>query len=57
MAIGKCYKLGLFFSFSVLRLELRTYTVSHSASPFIVMGFSDLGSHELFAQAGFKPLS
>jgi hypothetical protein len=43
------------FTFSVvLGLELKAYTSSHSTSPFFVMGFFKIGSHELFAQAGFK---
>jgi hypothetical protein len=39
----------------VLGLELKTFTLSHAASPFFVVGFFELGSHELFAWAGFKP--
>jgi hypothetical protein len=31
--------------------------LSHSTSPFFVMGFSKIGFHELFPQAGFKPWS
>jgi hypothetical protein len=37
--------------FSVLRFELRAYTLSHSTSPFFVKGFFSIGSCELFAQA------
>jgi hypothetical protein len=37
----------------VLGLELRAYTLSHST--FFVMGFFKIGSHELFAWAGFEP--
>jgi hypothetical protein len=44
-----------FFFFPILGLELRAYTLRHSTSPFFVMGFFDIGSGELFAQAGFKP--
>jgi hypothetical protein len=44
----------LFFVFLVLEFELRAYTLSRSTSPFFVMGFSEKGSRELFAQAGFK---
>jgi hypothetical protein len=33
----------------VLGFELRACTSSHSASPFFVMGFLEIGSHELFA--------
>jgi hypothetical protein len=32
----------------VLGLELRTYTFSHSISPVFVVGFFEIGSHELF---------
>jgi hypothetical protein len=42
------------FFFAVLGLELRAYTLSHSTSPIFVMGFFEIGSHELFAQAGFE---
>jgi hypothetical protein len=38
----------------VLGLELRVYTLSRSTSPFIVMEFFKIGSHKLFAQAGFE---
>jgi hypothetical protein len=38
----------------VLGFELRAYTLSHSTSPFFVMDFSKIGSHELFAWAGFE---
>jgi hypothetical protein len=34
----------------VLGLELRAYTLSHSTSPFFVMGFFEIGSHELFVR-------
>jgi hypothetical protein len=44
----------LAFFFAVLRLELRAYTLSHSTSPIFVKGFFEIGSHELFVQAGFK---
>jgi hypothetical protein len=38
-----------FFSFfAVLGLELRAYTLSHSTSPFFVMGLFKIGSCELF---------
>jgi hypothetical protein len=47
-----CY-LPTFF-FAVLGLELRAYTLSHSTSPFFEMGFFEIRSCELFAQAGFK---
>jgi hypothetical protein len=32
-----------FFFFAVLGLELRDYTLSHSTSPFLVMGFFEVG--------------
>jgi hypothetical protein len=41
----------------VLGFELRAYTLSHSTSPFFVMGFFKISSHELLAQAGFEPRS
>jgi hypothetical protein len=37
----------------VLGFELRTYTSSHYTSLF-VMGFFEVGSHELLVQAGFE---
>jgi hypothetical protein len=44
-----------FVFFAVLGFELRTYTLSHSASPvFIVLVFFKMGSHELFAWAGLN---
>jgi hypothetical protein len=39
----------------VLGFELRTYTLSHSTNPIFVMGFFEIGSHELFVEAGFRP--
>jgi hypothetical protein len=56
------YSFAFFFSFfsfffSVLRLELRAYTLSPSTSPFVRWAFFEIGSHELFAQAGFEPWS
>jgi uncharacterized membrane protein SirB2 len=54
----------LFIYFVILGFELRAYTLSHSTSPLCfcfvcvcvcVMGFFKIGSHKLFAQAGFKP--
>jgi hypothetical protein len=38
----------------VLGLELRVYTLSHSTSHFFVKEFLKIGSHELFARAGFE---
>jgi hypothetical protein len=47
---------SLFFPFfAVLGLELRAYTLSHSTSPFFVMGVFEIGSHKKFAWDGFKP--
>jgi hypothetical protein len=44
-----------FFFFTVLGFELRAFTVSHSTSPIFVEGFFfEIGSRELFAQAGFE---
>jgi hypothetical protein len=43
-----------FFFFVVLGFEPRTYTLSHSTSPFFVKGFFfEIGSRKLFALAGF----
>jgi hypothetical protein len=41
--------------FAVLGLELRAYTLSHSTSPFFVIGIFEIGSYKLFAQTGFEP--
>jgi hypothetical protein len=50
--------LSLSLSLSVvLGLELRAYTLSHSTSPFFVMGFFRDRSRELFAWAGFEPFA
>jgi hypothetical protein len=46
-----------FFFFVVLGFELRAHTLSHSTSPFFVMGFFEIGSCKLFPWAGFKPRS
>jgi hypothetical protein len=43
-----------FFFFAVLGFELRAFILSHSTSPFFVLGFFEIGSQELFAQAGFE---
>jgi hypothetical protein len=43
-----------FFFFAVPGLELRAYTLSHSTSPFFVIGVFKIGSRELFALAGFE---
>jgi hypothetical protein len=34
-----------------LWFELRAYTLGHSIGPFFLMGFFEIGSQELFAQA------
>jgi hypothetical protein len=44
-----------YFFFAALGFELKASTLSHSTSPLFVMGFFEIGSHELLAQAGFKP--
>jgi hypothetical protein len=44
----------ILFFFSVLGLELRAFTLSHSTSPF-VLGIFKIGSLELFASADFEP--
>jgi hypothetical protein len=41
----------------VLGFELRTYTLSHSTCPFLWCVFFEVGSHKLFAYAGFEPWS
>jgi hypothetical protein len=46
--------LAFFFFFLVLGLELRAYTLSQSTALFFVMGFFEIGSPELFAQADFE---
>jgi hypothetical protein len=48
----KSGNIKIFFFFSVLGLELKAFTLSHSTSPIFVMGFFKIGSHELFALAG-----
>jgi hypothetical protein len=40
--------------FTVLGLELRVYTFSHSTSPFFCEGLFEIRSPKLFAHAGFK---
>jgi hypothetical protein len=45
----------LIIFFSVLGLELRAFTLSHSTSPVFVIGFFEIVPGELFAQAGFEP--
>jgi hypothetical protein len=35
---------SFFFFFAILGFELRAYTLSHSTSPFLVMGFFQIGS-------------
>jgi hypothetical protein len=48
--------ISFFPSFSVLGFELRAYTLSHSTSPFFVMGFFQIGSCELFAQGRLQTM-
>jgi hypothetical protein len=50
------FLLSLFF-LMILGFELRAYTLSHSTSPFLVMGFFEIGFHGVFVQAGFEPRS
>jgi hypothetical protein len=42
-----------FMTFFFGRGVLRAYTLSHYTSPIVVTGFFEIGSMELFAQAGF----
>jgi Na+/proline symporter len=49
-----CLFVYLFIFLAVLGFELRAYTLSHSTSPFFVMGFFEIGSCELYPQAGFS---
>jgi hypothetical protein len=51
---GNFLDLDTFFFpfFAVWELELKAYTLSHSTSPFFVLGFFKIGSRELLAQAG-----
>jgi hypothetical protein len=42
---------------AILGFELRAYTLNHSTSPFFVIGFFEIGVHELFVWAGFKLIS
>jgi hypothetical protein len=41
----------------VLGLKLRASTLSNFTKHFSVMGVFEIGSHELFSLAGFKPQS
>jgi hypothetical protein len=43
------------FIFVVLGLELGAYTLSHSTSPFFVLGIFEIASHEQFAWVGSEP--
>jgi hypothetical protein len=53
----KFTNLLLFFIYiAVLGLELRGYTLSHPPVLFVMI-FFEIGSLELFAQAGFEPKS
>jgi hypothetical protein len=44
-----------FFFLVTLGFELRVFTLSHSTSLIFCEGFFEIGSHELFASAGFEP--
>jgi hypothetical protein len=45
----------LLLFFAVLGFELKDYTLSHSTSPFCVMGFFfEIGSLEVFPQSDLK---
>jgi hypothetical protein len=56
VAGGSCDILNLFlFFFAMLGFELRAYILSYSTCPIFVMGIFEIGSHELFAWAGFEP--
>jgi hypothetical protein len=48
-----------FFFFAVLGFQFRGYTLSHSTTPALFCDeiFFKIGSHELFAWAGFEPQS
>jgi hypothetical protein len=48
--VSYVYYLYIFLFYSVLGLELRPYTLSHSISPFFVIGVFEIGSLELFAK-------
>jgi hypothetical protein len=39
----------------VLGFELKAYTLNHSTTAFILMGFFEIGSCKLLAWTGFKP--
>jgi hypothetical protein len=41
--------INLFFFFVVLGFKFRAYTLSHSTSPFFVMGVFEIGSCKLLA--------
>jgi hypothetical protein len=51
---SQCWDLRQNFLFVVLGFELRAFILSHSTSPIFVKGFFEIGSLELFAQAGFE---
>jgi hypothetical protein len=55
-SFNKCILL-IYLFIAALGFELKTYTLSHSTRPFSMMGFSKIGSGELFAWAGFEPPS
>jgi hypothetical protein len=45
------------FVFAILEFELRAFTLSPSTRPVFCEWFFKIGSPELFAWAGFKPVS
>jgi hypothetical protein len=49
------YSYFSFFFIVVLGLELWAYTSERLHQPFFVKSFFEIGSHDLFAQAGFEP--
>jgi hypothetical protein len=53
---NQCFSLFLLFFvfFAAMVFGLRDCILSHSTSPLFVIYFFEIGSHELFAWAGFK---
>jgi hypothetical protein len=56
LATARALNVFFFSFFGVLGFELRAYTSSHSMSPLLKVFFK-IGSHKLFAWAGFEPQS
>jgi hypothetical protein len=52
----KCKKPFCLFVLVVLGFELRACTLSHSISPFFVLGFFKIGSQELFSQGSLQTM-